>query len=360
MGSHRSVNEWYVAKNGSNTAAGGPVSPFLTVQHALNQAAAATAGSKVIQTIFIAPGTYVENLTISTGYVRLCGTPPGSSRVLPQLNPFSPTFGCDVILLALDQNLPVINLNVTANVVDSTVEARKVILEGLSIQNSSLSSNVAVIQTPSTVVRPFTLIVQNCTLMNTGRVVYFAPNVATSDVCPATFLNCAVLQPATSSVFSSPVVECATGTIAFRQCSISAVQNATLLLIGGTAVLNTFQLNDFFSGTAVAAAAPIVRIASLTSYVTPMSNNVLAYTTTPSTARPSTSCAIEFGGATIQSGVFLNNLFLLTGTTVAGLAIRADTPSAAHFVYAANNFTVAGQARSSNVSLQALTPILNT
>ena len=358
--SHRSNNEWYVATNGVNTNNGGPTSPFKTVQYAITQAEAVIVGGvRTIQTIFIAPGNYVENLTMNTGYIRLCGMAPGCSRIDPPIAAGG-SQGCDTVLMALNYNLPVLNINLTTTFISGpdSAAARKVVLEGLSLQNTATNVNTPVVQTASTLSKPFTLVCQNCTFLAPGRVLYFAPPSA-GNGSAYWFSQCTVQQSVASTAFTNAAVEVSNGSLALQLTDVTINQNVPALLIGGTSYLSQCRLCNFYSATAESAALPILRIASTFAYATPISTCVFAYTSNPSLPRPATSCAIEFAGSTPQSGVFLNNMFLLLGTTAEGFAIRADTPATAHLVYAASNFSVLGQARLTNASLQNMTSILN-
>lgn len=359
------TNEWYVAKNGNDGNNGGPTSPFLTIQAAINAAQAfmdATwrGNGYIVQTVFIAPGVYFENVTITTGFIRLCATPPSNPFMEPNLagSVVAPQWGGDAVIAASNSGLPCVNLNITTAVTNATQAMRKIVLEGLTLVNGSLAANTPVLQVASTASLPYALTVQNCTLTAPGRLAYLNP-AAGAATSTHVLAGCNMDQTTTSGTFSTPAVECARGSLAMQNCSIAIVQNAPVLAITGAATMNMFQFNNFFSSTTASAAEPIIRISSTTSYVTPISNNVLSYTGTPSVPRPSTSCAIEFGGATAQSAIILNNLFMLLGTTIGGYAIRADTLGVSHLLYAANNYSVLGQARLSNVLLQTMTPILN-
>lgn len=361
---HRSTNEWYVAKNGNDANNGGPTSPFLTIANAIAQAEAyILAGAPwstdmSVQTIFIAPGVYAEQLSITTGFIRLCGTAPGGMRMTS--NPVSggAQRGLDTVITSSNGTGPIV-LNINTTIANATVNNRRIILEDLTLTNTGAYAGLAgpCLGTGSTSsARLFTCIMQNCTLNSGTSVIGWIP--AGASVLYAE--NVTINQYVATLNYNLPVVNVAgDGVCLMRFCNVTAYQNVPCVLIGGAAQMQLCQLNNFYSTTATAAAAPIMRISSTLSYVTPVSQCVFAYTSPGSTDRPNTSTAIEFSGASAQSAILQNNIFLLLGTTRAGYAIRATLPATPHFIYAVDNYVPFGQAFLSNVKLQTMSSLMN-
>jgi hypothetical protein len=63
---------FYVSKNGSNSNNGNVLQPFLTIQYAISRAVALSSTTNQY-TVYIAPGTYTENIDISGAHLHIVG-----------------------------------------------------------------------------------------------------------------------------------------------------------------------------------------------------------------------------------------------------------------------------------------------
>jgi hypothetical protein len=220
---------YYVATNGNNTTGDGSIlNPWLTIQHAITTIESIPPTSTTQPVINIAPGTYVENITFTKGYISM----------------ISPYNGKDYTLLAK------INGNVLINITDADdLYSKQVIIQGIQI--------IGTVTDTST--KKHTLTLQDCYIYSDGRALY---QNSTAD-CRTRVYNSLVNSDTTLS--TDPLVEISAGDAYFDRVDFSYKGDGNVLLVNGTGVTAAAvyaTLCDFTSSTS-STSAPGVTVVSV-------------------------------------------------------------------------------------------------
>ena len=331
----RPANIYYVSKDAVSSPTGGPLSPYpsLTAALAVVNALPVGAGS---QTIVLYPGTYVENPTITRGYVNITSfAPSGFSNAVTTIN-------------------GTVTINITAN---GNVSANQVQFSHLTIaQPLAASESVATITDVSTVAH--SLLLHQCSFAGKNRILSHAHSASDSRlyVEDCEFYQIPAVLAATPL---SVILHSGTGGAIIERCNVTASQDATLLEVAGNATLWQCSLCNFQSATLAAAPKPIVAFRSSLVYPTAVSLCAFAYTQFGPSARPASSCGIAFGGGVGQTLILSQCYFLLLGTTNAGDAVHVED-SASHTVYSTGCFAFPGTAYIVNTAFSKLLPLSPT
>jgi len=269
---------YYVAPNGDDlTGDGSATAPFATIQKAITEAEL-TASSSNRFLITVAPGLYTENLTFTTGYVWLQGA--GSSTSMSTL----------ISRLVGDISVAVGGADDLFNKV--------VAISGFQITGVLTDTSTAQHSTSIT----------NCYLFKSGRCLYYNSSATTSrNAVYDCFIN-------SDTISTDPAVEITSGWLDIQRTPVSTNNNASLLVVSGTAYLYKCVLCPFENGSTSATLAPLVLISSTAPGVI---HNLFAcsYVMTSATNKTGSpaSSAVRLSGAPI---VLLQNSFISLAGTV--------------------------------------------
>lgn len=351
----RASNEWYVAKNGNDTTGtGAPSRPYLTIQAAINAAEAAVGtvwtSTSAIQVIYVAPGVYAENLTISKGFLRITTLALQTGDDGESTTPASLFGAQNVVVQPSSGNAVQINCSVA--VTGTNRSQRTVSFQGIVI-DASLGSGQAVSGTAGTF--DYTLSVAYCRLVARAQALNIGSTTLTQVYKDVVFLQ-------TGHASALNLVNITRGSASFVDCtfSVTSGNNSSCISMSSTGTLNECSRCNFFSASNPAATAskPIIVIDGSASTATPISNCLFAYTTIPTVPRGATSSAIHVYGTAPVGLLLFNNLFWLLGTdaTTGRTITAAGTPA---LCYGTNNVSPVGMACKSDVPMQSLVPMQN-
>lgn len=328
----RPANIWYVSKDVVSTPTGGPIHPYPTISAALAQVNAlpASAGS---QTIVVYPGTYVENLTITRGYVNITS--------------FAPSQNSNVVTTLVGNVL----VNITTN---GNLYANQVQLSGFAIaQPASQGESLAAITDVSTV--QHSLLIARCQISGRNRLISHAP--ATSD--SRFYLEDSELYQLSNAVtIPLSLVLHSVGAAILYRTNITASKNATLLDVSDTGTVWSCSLCNFQNTTTEIVAQPLTRFASSVAFPTPVALCAFTYTNFSPGVRPASSAGVSFGGSTGQILILTQCYFTLLGTSLTGDAVNVDPGAAAPQVYTNNCFAFPNTAYYVNAPALKLLPVV--
>jgi hypothetical protein len=226
----RPTNDYYVALNGNNTTGDGSYSnPWQTIQHAITtlEAIPLTASTQAI--IHISPGTYVENLTFTTGYVSVMSTYNGRDYTQTAR----------------------INGNITVVITDSNdLYSKQVILQGIQV--------IGTVTDNSTI--EHSLILQDCYVFSAGRSLY--QNTTAGVACRTRIQNCIFNGVVVEDPTNPPLVEISSGDAYIDRCELSYNGINSVLLINGTGTV--YATNCDFTSTTTTIVSPGVIVVKIT------------------------------------------------------------------------------------------------
>ena len=196
----RPSNTYYVSINGSDvTGDGSYMKPWGTIQNAINQ----TNGTALNQVLInVAPGKYVENLTITKGYFTLAS---GYNNM--DLNEV-----CEITGSVL--------INITTGADD--IFNKQVILQGIQVTGSITDTST----------KQHSVVMQDCYIYATARAFY-----QNSSVTNRTRLTNVNINHSATSADTNPLVEIASGTSYFERCDLSARNPCVTIRVSGTGVM---------------------------------------------------------------------------------------------------------------------------
>lgn len=274
----RPTLQLFVAPNGNDlTGDGSATAPFATIQKAITEAEL-TASSSNRFLISVAPGRYIESLTFTTGYVWVQGS--GSSTSMSTL-------------ISRIQG----NISVAIGGADDLFN-KVVSLSGFQITGSLTDTSTAQHSTSVT----------NCYLFNSGRCLYYNSSASTSrNAVYDCFIN-------SETISSDPAVEIASGWLDIQRTPVSTNNNASLLVVSGTAYLYKCVLCPFENGNTSATLAPLVLISSTApGVIHNLFANSFVMTSAVNKTGSAASSAVRLVGAPI---VLLQNSFISLAGTV--------------------------------------------
>jgi hypothetical protein len=223
----RPANMYYVATNGNDTTGDGSyLKPWATIQFAITTIEAIPPTTSTQAVINIAPGTYVENLTFTKGYISVIS--PYNGREYSQTARISG--------------------NITVNITDTDdLYTKQVILQGIQV--------IGQITDVST--KQHSLHIQDCYLYANDYVVY--QNSTAAD-CRTRLRNC-IINSDTGT--ANPQVEIANGDAYLDQVECSYNGTGNVLLVSGTGAV--YATNCDFTSTSTSTASPGIQVVYISS-----------------------------------------------------------------------------------------------
>ena len=300
-------NVFYVAKNGSDTAADGRGSiaaPYLTIQAAINAAQAGALPSAANQcVILIAPGTYTENLTLTDGYTTLYGLGSNNSRNY--------------------------NVKIAGSITVSATGANDLYNRIFSFENLLIASpGASITLQDTTLTTEHSIVATNCRFISNDRAFYQNAGGNTRNI----FNFCYFGHENASGVYTNPLIEMAGASwLEAIQCEFYAQNTqADVIRFSGTSYPYKLGLCQITSSSASATANPIVRYSSTQTSVGSVGQCSFVYESpTNKTANSPTSTAWLFDTGSFVYPVatpvvtFIQNAFILNGLANTALPVIA-------------------------------------
>jgi hypothetical protein len=277
---YRPSYDYFVAKNGSDTNTGAILSPFLTIQKAIDVCEAFT--DNVPRNINIFYGSYSENLTISKSRIAFNGSNMGGSR--------SDT-GCSI------------NGSITINVSSGLSD-----LNNNNIYFNNLLINGSITDTSSVVHR---VAIKNCYLYGNSSVLTFNPSADYRLFVDYCYLN------NEDTVSSDALVSCGgSGMVSFT--SNQMISKCKGHVVSVTCRIDAFVLNILTNDNAGADVLAICKLGSSvdnTAYTLGQNAFVYSSTASKSSASPYFSCGILMDTPATKTNflTIINNTFVMTG-----------------------------------------------
>lgn len=318
--SWRPANIWFVSKDSTSGRypVGGDGSyenPYSTIQQAI-LAADAIGASAGTQTILVYPGTYVETLSITKGYVTIQGFAPSQFAN-----------GAVTIIASPDTSH---TINIT-NPAYGTVHLNQTAFSNLTLAPSTTTDpTIPTVRDVST--QPHGLIFNQCQVL--GRTCAIDNLSAGSD--GRLYLNDCELAQTVTAASPLPLVRHRLGAAILYKCNFTNLSNSPCLEVSLSGVVWSAALCSFISTTAEAEAAPIVLLSS--NIVYPMQFGLCQFIYNSSTPKTSAlSTGILLSGVTSQQLVVTGSYFTLLGMPQDADAIHVDG-SAVHQVWSRENY----------------------
>jgi hypothetical protein len=277
--------EFYVSKGGSDiTGTGSVLNPFATVQTGITAAEAVSgvvAGVAQIAVVNIAPGHYTEDISFNKGYIVLNGvlSTQTTSEVVEITGGI--TISCAGTNDTFQRIVSFQGLNITC-------------VAGKLITDNSTASH--------------TVSFQDCKIATDGQLFLGA---STAPDQRTYFTNCDITQ--TNTATTADILFFNLGQVEIERVDMGTVGNASLIEIGGTAILSRMSLTTLESGTASTTAAPILLISSTTLSSHNIGNSTFFYSNAASKNASAASNAIRIASGVATTMILLNNYYTMTG-----------------------------------------------
>lgn len=295
--------DYYVAKNGSNTNSGSVLSPFLTIQKAIDVCEAFT--DNVPRNINIYYGSYSENLTISKSRISFNGSNEGGSRA---------DTGCSIN--------GTITINVSSGLSDmnnNNIYFNNLLINGLMSDTSTVVHRVAI---------------KNCYLYGNDTLLSFSPSVDYRLFVDYCYLN------NEDTVSNNSLVSClGSGMVSFSNNQITTKSKGHVVHIGDSCRIDVFALNVLTNSNNGADVLAICKLGSSvnnTAYTLGQNAFIYSSTTSKSSAAPYFSCGILMDPPATKTNFYnvISNTFLMTGlnNSLTNFAITG-TRNASSFAY---------------------------
>jgi len=284
----KDATEFFVSAQGSNTNTGGVTSPFLTIQHAINQAAL-VAGSGNSAIINVAPGVYTENLTFTTGYItlasqatneNLAGVVQVNGTVTVSIGGANDLFGKMVSFIGFQLGA----------VLDNSTAQHSLAFQSCFLFAGSGGVRVLHVNSTCTDQRVY---LQNCTVQGTAAAANAVIEINNPTSC---FLE-------------------------IDKCDVVATSNIPCLLMSGASRLQRAALCSFANAVSTSnALAPLITF-NTTGILNAVGNCTFLFSAAIAQAANPNTCGIFFGASTptppagAYSLIAFSNLFVLTGTS---------------------------------------------
>ena len=321
--------EWWVSGNGSDiTGDGSILNPYQTIQKAITVAEALPTSSANMGIIYVAPGQYTENLTITKGYLTIQGAdtlpvPTGTIKLNGNIS----------IAIVGSDDLFGRQFNLSGFDITGTITDTSTAQHSISLKNIYSSANG----------------VRNLYINST------ATNARTYIV------NCFFSQNGSATV---PMIECNLGWILIENSNLSTSSNTNCLLISGSALAVRVAFNTFENSNNSTSLASCVRITSSSISYHNFGGNTFTFTTLAlRNTSPNTSGILFSTGSVNPNAVIAQNIFSLLGTTDSGGAnhvIMKDASMTGNVsIFQMGNYAFAGATKIVNTITQAAASIVN-
>ena len=272
--------DYYVAKNGSDSNPGSVLSPFLTIQKAIDVCETFTDG--VPRVVNVLTGSYVENLTLSKSRISIVGQGQ-SSR-------------------------PDVGSSITGTIT-ITISSGNSDLNNNNIYFSNLLINGQFEDNTSGTSVPHRIFFNQCQLYANNRVLYLHP----SGDYRAFVSNCVISNDNTSA--TDPIVECnstSTGMVSFTSNQITSKGTSqNVFKLSGSCRTDTYAQNILTSDSVGTNVAIAIFVHNSTATIT-LGQNAFVYSSAGAKRNADTAAGI-FMNSTGGSLVIANNIFSLTG-----------------------------------------------
>ncbi|HEY9705358.1 MAG TPA: hypothetical protein V6C58_23165 [Allocoleopsis sp.] len=288
---------YYVAKNGNNTTGKGNIqAPYLTIQKAIDVAESDYDGTYPI--IYVMEGSYTENLTISKKcIIKGVGANSDSATVGSSIS------GDITITFNAGSNADMFNQQVQLNglLIDGTIE-----------DNSG-----------STVNHVLNLV--NCYVysQSSGKTINFNPSGSGLTDARLWFDNCNVYNA--SNTQTNNLLTVNAGMMKARLTTFTNNSTNSLLLLSGTAKVDSITLCNFTCMSSSASVAPLVEISASGGNIYTFGNCAFVYSGTADKSANSNACGIKTSANVVM--LLAYNTFLLAGTTTANYILKNSSGS---------------------------------
>lgn len=283
----KDARTFFVSKQGADTNSGAANAPFLTVQAAVS-AALATSAEAVVD---ISPGVYTENITIASVQGILIRGSLQNDRMIE-----------GTILKG------VITVQVSAPT-DSLFN-NQVVISGCFIQG--------IIRDTST--KQHTLIVDGCRIEGDTADGGEAIDINMTSTDGRTVVRNCVLTQEAGTVGRNPVVQCNVGRLQISECELTARDDASCVLIKGTAHLVRMYNCSLASTSPSANPDALLQITSTTASLHSVAQTLFQYTSTTSKTAP--GLLVSRASPGVVSFALNQVVFALAGTLATGNVVQ--------------------------------------
>jgi hypothetical protein len=307
---YRPSYDYFVAKNGNDSNPGSILSPFLTIQKAIDVCEAFT--DNVPRNINIFYGVYSENLTLSKSRIAFNGTNMGGSR--------SDT-GCSI------------NGSITINVSSGLSD-----LNNNNIYFNNLLINGSISDTSTIVHR---VAIKDCYLYGNSSVLTFNPSADYRLFVDYSYLN------NEDTVSTDALVSCAgSGMVSFTSNQMTSKCKGHVVSI--TCRVDTFVLNvltNVNTGADVLAICKLGSSVNNTAYTLGQNAFIYSSTTSKSSTSPYFSCGILMDTPATKTNflTIISNTFVMTGlnNSVTNFAVTGTLIATSNvYVFYGNNTAI--------------------
>jgi hypothetical protein len=307
---YRPTYDYFVAKNGSDTNTGSVLSPFLTIQKAIDVCEAFT--DNVPRNVNIYYGSYNENLTISKSRIAFNGSNEGGSRA---------DTGCSL------------NGTITINVSSGLSD-----MNNNNIYFNNLLINGLITDTSTTVHR---VAIKNCYLYGNNTVLSFVPSTDYRLFVDYCYLN------NEDTISTNSLISCGgSGMVSFSNNQMTTKSKGHVVSVQDSCRIDVFALNVLTNSNTGADCLAIMKLSNTTNFTTyTISQNGFIYssTTSKSSAAPYYSCGILLDTPSLKNNnlIVTNNQFSMAGINTAGYTITSTLNSDSQTqIFYANNVAI--------------------
>lgn len=269
-----------MAKNGDDICGNGSVIyPFQTIQRAI-QEAELSASQATPQVIYVFPGKYTENLTLTTGYTHITGLIPFSEIAETTKITGTITITGDGVVDLYNRQFGFYSLQITGSLTDNLTKSHS-------------------------------LLIKDCQFYYPDRAVY----VNSTGADQRTFISrCKFNQ--SSTIGGNPTIQINKGWLAMDYCKVDRRSNSNLLSMTGDSYLNVCANCLFESSSTIASLKPVISINSTSTAPHTVSySGIVVSSTTTKTDPTCSGIAVLSVGSTI---IVMFNTFSIGGISHTG------------------------------------------
>lgn len=282
----KDARTFFVSKQGSDTNSGAANAPFLTVQAALT-AALATGVEAVVD---VAPGTYTENITIpSVAGILIRGSLQNDRMV-------------EGTIL---KGVIAVQVTGTDNLFNNQVVISGCFVSGIIRDTSS---------------KQHTLIVDGCRIEGDAADGGEAIDVNMTSTDGRTFVRNSVLSQEAGSTGRNPVVQCNVGRLQMQECELTARDDASCVIVNGTAHLVRMYNCSLASTSPSANPDALLQITSTTASLHSVAQTLFQYISTTSKTTP--GLLVSRASPGVVSVALTQVVFALAGTLATGNVVQ--------------------------------------
>ena len=281
----RPTQEFWVSTNGNDTTGdGSQLNPYATIQKAITQGEAVSGvsgGVAYLSVVNVAAGHYTEDISFNKGYIVLNG------------------------VLSTQTTSEVVEI--TGGITISCVGTNDTFQRIVSFQGLNITCPAGKLITDNSTAS-HTVSFQDCKIATDGQLFLGA---STAPDQRTYFTNVDITQ--TNAATTADILFFNLGQVEIERVDMGTVGNASLIEIGGTAILSRMSITTLESGTSSTTAAPILLISSTTLSSHNIGNSTFFYSNAANKNASASSNGIRIASGVSTVMNLLNCYFTMTG-----------------------------------------------